>query len=148
MCAHIRKMFRRHDVVHSVGGLAAVVLAMHLLVLLSPAEGQKRGQPLTKLRYAVPSPSMSFTSVFLAAEKKLFEAEGLDRLAVTGGVACNRSLRDAFRSACERAGFAPYAAAPRYTTDNAAMIAAAGFLHYEKGEFASLDIDARSNFPL
>ena len=74
--------------------------------------------------------------------------ERVKSLLVTGGVACNKRLREAFRSACAKAGFALYAAAPQYTTDNAAMIAAAAFLHYEKGTFAPLDINARSNFPL
>ena len=67
---------------------------------------------------------------------------------VTGGVAGNKRLRGAFESACEREGFALYAAAPRYTTDNAAMIAAAAFLHYERGVFAPLSINAYSNLPL
>ena len=74
--------------------------------------------------------------------------ERVKSLLVTGGVACNLRLRDAFRRACEREGFAFHAAAPSYTTDNAAMIAAAAFLHHERGAFASLDINARSNFPL
>ena len=74
--------------------------------------------------------------------------ERVKSLLLTGGVACNRRLRDAFHSACERAGVTLYAAAPRYTTDNAAMIAAAAFLHYESKTFASLDINARANYPL
>ncbi len=74
--------------------------------------------------------------------------ERVKSMLVTGGVACNKRLRDAFRRACEREGFALYAAAPRYTTDNAAMIAAAAFLHYERGAFAPLSINAYSNFPL
>ncbi|NIM00626.1 MAG: tRNA (adenosine(37)-N6)-threonylcarbamoyltransferase complex transferase subunit TsaD [Acidobacteria bacterium] len=74
--------------------------------------------------------------------------ERVKSLLLTGGVACNKSLRDAFAHACDRAGVTLYAAAPRYTTDNAAMIAAAAFLHYEKGAFAPLDINAHSNFPL
>jgi len=74
--------------------------------------------------------------------------ERVKSMLVTGGVACNKRLRDAFRRACEREGFTPYAAAPSYTTDNAAMIAAAAFLHYERGAFAPLSINAYSNFPL
>jgi N6-L-threonylcarbamoyladenine synthase len=31
---------------------------------------------------------------------------------------------------------------PKYTTDNAAMIAAAGFLHLERGEHAGTDLNA------
>jgi N6-L-threonylcarbamoyladenine synthase len=74
--------------------------------------------------------------------------ERVSSLLLTGGVACNKRLRGAFRSACERQKIELYAAAPGYTTDNAAMIAAAGFLGYERGQFSSLDINARSNLSL
>jgi N6-L-threonylcarbamoyladenine synthase len=67
---------------------------------------------------------------------------------VTGGVACNGRLRRAFAEAAEREGFALHIPSPRYTTDNAAMIAAAGFLHLERGEHASLDLNATANLPL
>jgi len=76
------------------------------------------------------------------------ERERVSSVLLTGGVACNKSLRGAFRSACERRNIELYAAAPCYTTDNAAMIAAAGFLAFERGEYSSLDINARSNLSL
>ena len=89
-------------------------------------------------------------SITLQARRSLTacKRERVKSMLVTGGVACNKRLRDAFRRACEREGFALYAAAPRYTTDNAAMIAAAAFLHYERGAFAPLSINAYANFPL
>jgi N6-L-threonylcarbamoyladenine synthase len=74
--------------------------------------------------------------------------ERVSSLLLTGGVACNERLRGAFHSACLRQNIELYAAAPRYTTDNAAMIAAAGFLGYERGEYASLDINAHPNLSL
>ena len=39
-------------------------------------------------------------------------------------------------------GLTVYIPSPQYTTDNAAMIAAAGFLHFEAGRFAGLDLNA------
>jgi N6-L-threonylcarbamoyladenine synthase len=74
--------------------------------------------------------------------------ESVHTLLVTGGVACNGRLRQAFRAAAEREGLALYIPAPRLTTDNAAMIAAAGFLHFERGRFAGLDLGANANLPL
>jgi len=67
---------------------------------------------------------------------------------VTGGVACNGRLRREFAEAAEREGFALHIPSPRYTTDNAAMIAAAGFLHFERGRHASLDLNAIANLAL
>ncbi len=67
---------------------------------------------------------------------------------VTGGVACNQRLRRAFAEAAEREGCALFLPSPQYTTDNAAMIAAAGFLHLERGEHAPGTINAEATLPL
>lgn len=52
---------------------------------------------------------------------------------LSGGVSCNAALRDGMRSACERAGLQFRAAAPQLSTDNAAMIAFAAMLRFERG---------------
>ncbi|MCB0643462.1 MAG: tRNA (adenosine(37)-N6)-threonylcarbamoyltransferase complex transferase subunit TsaD, partial [Phaeodactylibacter sp.] len=44
-------------------------------------------------------------------------------VSLSGGVSCNRRLREAMSAACEHAGLDLRIAAPEYTTDNAAMIA-------------------------
>jgi tRNA N6-adenosine threonylcarbamoyltransferase len=77
--------------------------------------------------------------------KRTIEAcrrERIRTLLVTGGVACNGPLREAFAVAASDAGLAFYLPSPRYTTDNAAMIAAAGFLHLERGRLAGFDLSA------
>jgi N6-L-threonylcarbamoyladenine synthase len=68
--------------------------------------------------------------------------ERVSSVLVTGGVACNRRLRRAFREAGVEHGLAIHLPSPRYTTDNAAMIAAAGFLHFDRGDHAALDLNA------
>ena len=65
-----------------------------------------------------------------------------------GGVACNGRLRDAFHEAAGAEGIRVYFPSPQYTTDNAAMIAAAGFLHLERGELAASDLAARAGLKL
>jgi N6-L-threonylcarbamoyladenine synthase len=67
---------------------------------------------------------------------------------VTGGVACNSRLRRAFEAAATDAGLALYVPSPVYTTDNAAMIAAAGFLHLERGQLAPPDLSAHPGLKL
>ena len=63
-------------------------------------------------------------------------------LIVAGGVACNGALREAARSAAERLGIPAYFPSPHLSTDNAAMIAAAGTVKLQAGERAGWDLNA------
>ncbi len=74
--------------------------------------------------------------------------ERVTTVLVSGGVACNRRLRRAFVEAAGVNGLTVFMPSPRFTTDNAAMIAAAGFLHFERGDFAPLDVNADPNWKL
>jgi N6-L-threonylcarbamoyladenine synthase len=70
------------------------------------------------------------------------EQQGLSRLLVGGGVACNRLLRDELtRRAAER-GITAVFPTPAYCTDNAVMIAGLGWELLKAGETAGLDLDA------
>src|SRR5438105_3736947 len=63
-------------------------------------------------------------------------------LILGGGVACNNSLRDACREAAERLGVPVYFPSQHLSTDNAAMIAAAGTVKLQAGERAGWDLNA------
>ena len=63
-------------------------------------------------------------------------------LIVAGGVACNQALRREAIGAGERLGIPVYFPSRHLSTDNAAMIAAAGFRRLVKGETAPLNISA------
>ncbi|MBA3806539.1 MAG: hypothetical protein H0X14_12605, partial [Acidobacteria bacterium] len=63
-------------------------------------------------------------------------------LIVAGGVACNGALREASRVVGERLGRPVYFPSPHLSTDNAAMIAAAGTIKLQAGERAGLDLNA------
>ncbi|HEY0406231.1 MAG TPA: tRNA (adenosine(37)-N6)-threonylcarbamoyltransferase complex transferase subunit TsaD [Pyrinomonadaceae bacterium] len=63
-------------------------------------------------------------------------------LIVAGGVACNGALREAARAAAERLQIPVYFPSPHLSTDNAAMIAAAGTVKLQAGERAGLDLNA------
>ncbi len=63
-------------------------------------------------------------------------------LIVAGGVACNGALREASSAAAERLGVSVYFPSAHLSTDNAAMIAAAGTVKLQAGERAGLDLNA------
>ena len=63
-------------------------------------------------------------------------------LIVAGGVACNRALREACSEAAGRLGVPVYFPSPHLSTDNAAMIAAAGTVKLQSGERAGWDLNA------
>ncbi|MEN6580040.1 MAG: tRNA (adenosine(37)-N6)-threonylcarbamoyltransferase complex transferase subunit TsaD [Anaerolineaceae bacterium] len=64
---------------------------------------------------------------------------------VAGGVSANKALREAFRSQTEFRVHIPHIS---LCTDNAAMIAAAGYRHFVAGETSSLDFDVQANLSL
>lgn len=63
-------------------------------------------------------------------------------LIVAGGVACNGALREASKEAAAHLGIPVYFPSPHLSTDNAAMIAAAGTVKLEAGERAGFDLNA------
>lgn len=63
-------------------------------------------------------------------------------LIVAGGVACNGSLRETAEAAGMKLGMPVYFPSKHLSTDNAAMIAAAGFFHLDRGEKADMRMTA------
>lgn len=63
-------------------------------------------------------------------------------LIVAGGVACNSLLRSESEKLSQRLGCRVYFPSPHLSTDNAAMIAAAGYFHLQNGERADLRMSA------
>ena len=63
-------------------------------------------------------------------------------LIVAGGVACNLALQSASESAALRLGLPVYFPSKHLSTDNAAMIAAAGYFHFTNGTRGELAMTA------
>lgn len=63
-------------------------------------------------------------------------------LLLAGGVACNSELRAAFQQLADELGIPAYIPSPIYTTDNAAMIAAAAYPKLLRGEHGEWDMSA------
>ncbi len=90
-------------------------------------------------------------AVLDALIEKTLEAAQAHRvgiLIVVGGVAANSALQAQMRTACSAAGLTLKIPPPKYCTDNAAMIALAGYFRLLAGERADYDLDAYANAPL
>ncbi len=67
---------------------------------------------------------------------------GIDKIAIAGGVACNKGLRAKMSDRCDANGYLLYYPDPILCTDNAAMIGAAGYYEYIKGKRDGWDLNA------
>jgi len=81
-------------------------------------------------------------------ERTLAAAEEaqVEDIFVSGGVACNSLLRQRFTEMCR--GFNVFFPSPSLSTDNAAMIAAAGYYKLIAGERAGISLAPHASFPL
>lgn len=85
--------------------------------------------------------------VLLTKARRALRKTSVKAIALSGGVAANERLREAFRSLSDE-GFSVYLPEKSLCTDNAAMIAASGYLHYLKGDISGLDLNAEAVLPL
>jgi len=76
------------------------------------------------------------------------DSEGLDRIVVAGGVACNSGLRKKFTELSAMNNVDVFFPSPLLCADNAAMLAVAGHHYLQQGMSSSLDLNAVSNWPL
>jgi N6-L-threonylcarbamoyladenine synthase len=76
------------------------------------------------------------------------EQSGIRDIALAGGVSANSGLRQALKESGEEKGWNIFIPDFEFTTDNAAMIAMAGYFKFLKKDFSSQDITpyTRSNF--
>lgn len=80
----------------------------------------------------------------IAATKR----EGIDRVVLAGGVSANRALRQTMKERTQKEEIKIYLLPPYLCTDNAAMIASAGFHHFKHGKFANFDLNPKAYLPL
>lgn len=73
---------------------------------------------------------------------------GIKKLALAGGVAANGALRSLFQVRAEEEGVEFFYPPVAYCTDNAAMVACAGYYHYLAGHRAPLSQEAYASYPL
>ena len=132
-----RPMTDRPGLEFSFSGLKTAVLT----ALPKDADAQTRADLALAFEEAV-------TDTLAIKCQRALSQTGLKRLVVAGGVGANRRLRDKFAQ-MERSGTAQmYFARPEFCTDNAAMIAYAGWARYEQAQDSGGGILARARWPL
>ncbi|MBV8117516.1 MAG: tRNA (adenosine(37)-N6)-threonylcarbamoyltransferase complex transferase subunit TsaD, partial [Candidatus Eremiobacteraeota bacterium] len=85
--------------------------------------------------------------VLMARVRAAFESGTYRGVVLSGGVAANSALQSAFRTWSERTGITVYIPPPKYCTDNAAMIAAAGYHQRDVARADPLTLSADPNLP-
>jgi N6-L-threonylcarbamoyladenine synthase len=76
------------------------------------------------------------------------DREGVRRVVISGGVAANSELRRRMKSLEKESGVKVLTPPVFLCTDNAAMIAAAGYHHLLSGDIAGLDLNPKAYLPL
>lgn len=78
----------------------------------------------------------SIVSILLKKLEKAIKQTGIKQLAIAGGVSANSYLRSELKNLSETKGYKLYIPKFEYCTDNAAMIAIAGYFKYLDEDFA------------
>jgi N6-L-threonylcarbamoyladenine synthase len=86
-------------------------------------------------------------TILLNKLKKAALAYGIKQIALAGGVSANTGLRTGLQQLCDSMGWQGFIPQFEYCTDNAAMIAIAGYYKFLKGEFTGQDITPLARMP-
>lgn len=78
--------------------------------------------------------------ILLHKLSKAVDLHPVRHLAIGGGVSANSGVRAAVEQFCVRRGIRPWIPERQFTTDNAAMVAAAGYFKYLDSDFCDLSL--------
>ena len=92
--------------------------------------------------------SLQLTIVEILYEKIILAIKqtGINRVVFGGGVSCNSGIIEKFKQNENIENYKSYFPKFEYTTDNAAMIAMAGYLKYKNNDFSSIEKSAQARF--
>lgn len=90
----------------------------------------------------------AIVDVLLLKTIRAAELKGVKQIILSGGVAANSELRHQMKDAAEPLGIEVFFPPPILCTDNAAMIASAGYFRYTAGKIDDWDLEALPNLQL
>ena len=88
------------------------------------------------------------TTMLLENVKKALKETGLNKIVLAGGVSANSYIRQEFAKYAEKEKIELFYPEPILCTDNAAMIASAGYYNYIDGKLYDLTLNAVPNLKL
>lgn len=88
------------------------------------------------------------TEILIDNTVKAAKMLNIDKIALAGGVSANSYIRSSFLELEKTNNFKIYYPEPIYCTDNAAMIASAGFYNYINGKVSDLELNAVPNLKI
>ncbi len=88
------------------------------------------------------------TDVLVSKTIKATKMTNSKLVVMAGGVSCNQGLRSKMALACEDNGIHMYVAKPILCTDNAAMIASAGYYDFLRGKRGDMTLNSKANLVL
>lgn len=90
--------------------------------------------------------SIQYTIIGILMDKikKAAKQTGIKTIAIGGGVSANSGIRNALKEGEKKYGWKVFIPKFEYTTDNAAMIAIAGYYKYLNQDFADMSVTAKA----
>jgi N6-L-threonylcarbamoyladenine synthase len=85
-------------------------------------------------------------SILLKRLRKAARRTGIKEIAIAGGVSANSALRSGMSEMGRKEGWQTYIPKFEYCTDNAAMIAVAGYFKYQAGQFTDQSVQPAARF--
>lgn len=135
-----RPMIRSKTLDFSFSGLKTAVINMFKTRI---ARGEKL--PLADIAASFQE---AIVDTLVAKTLHAVEEKDLKVISVTGGVSANSRLREVFAETCKKKGIKVFFPKLSLCTDNAAMIAAAGYARIMLGERSDLRLNVFPNAPL
>ena len=108
---------------------------------------QQRGNTIRKADIAC-SFQNKVVEILTKKTMKALKEYNVKNLIIAGGVSANSGIRNKFTELCEKEGINLTIPNIKYCTDNAAMIASAGYFAYKKGIVSGYDLKAKATTSL
>jgi N6-L-threonylcarbamoyladenine synthase len=144
-----RAVFSDGSLDFSFSGLKTAVV--HFLRSRPAPDGAAPGGPRLSpesLRDVCASFQQAAVEMLVTRTMRAAQDLAVPSLVVAGGVACNGAFRRALADESAAEGITLYMPPPSLCTDNAAMIAAAGWVRLRRGERAGWDLNAEASLRL